>query len=340
MLLKAHVSCKTCSVINFKEMKKLAPLLTLFTVLVIVTTASSSQPQVVYAQECGRYETDICCSTGPNKCPVGLVCSEDLDPSDPREGLSPPKCVKPDQSCNKLGDVCCQNLNDRYCEGGLRCSAKSLTCVESCNEVNDDCCYKAAGAYCEQNIYQNLTCDTSDNKCRVIKRCETDTEGTCMSATECFNERGTNLGTYDCITPSDSSRVCCYIPSPEEPPPPPEGSYDTSGPGQAGEVIEGLFCDKDNTEINTAIGCIPINDTNRLVGFFLRFTIGIGGGIAFLLILYSGVQIVTSGGDPEKVKGAKQLLTAAVSGLLMLVFSVVILEIIGVDILKLPGFGP
>src|SRR5258708_17307794 len=48
----------------------------------------------------------------------------------------------------------------------------------------------------------------------------------------------------------------------------------------------------DGKSVNTAIGCIPINDQNALVGFLLRWGIGIGGGIAFLLILVAGFQIM------------------------------------------------
>ena len=93
------------------------------------------------------------------------------------------------------------------------------------------------------------------------------------------------------------------------------------------------------TEINTAIGCIPFGDTNAFVGFILRWAIGVGGGIAFLLILMATFQIMSSSGDPERLKGGQELLTSAIAGLIMLIFSVFILKVIGVDILKLPGFG-
>lgn len=96
---------------------------------------------------------------------------------------------------------------------------------------------------------------------------------------------------------------------------------------------------KDNTGINTAIGCIPFNDTNAFVGFILGWAIGIGGGLAFLLMVYAGFMILTSQGNPERLKAGQELLTSALAGIIMLVFSVFILKFIGVDILKLPGFG-
>jgi hypothetical protein len=100
-----------------------------------------------------------------------------------------------------------------------------------------------------------------------------------------------------------------------------------------------VFC-SDKKSINTAIGCIPIHDTNEFIGFILRWAIGIGGGIAFLLIVFAGFQIMTSAGNPERLQAGRELLTSAIAGLILLVFSVFILRIIGVDILKLPGLVP
>lgn len=90
--------------------------------------------------------------------------------------------------------------------------------------------------------------------------------------------------------------------------------------------------------INTAIGCIPVltDDPDLFLAWILTWAIGIAGGIAFLLILVAGFQIITSQGNPERMKAGQELLTAAVSGLLLLIFSIFILNFIGVDILGLP----
>ena len=95
----------------------------------------------------------------------------------------------------------------------------------------------------------------------------------------------------------------------------------------------------DGKGINTAIGCIPIEDTNAFIGFILRWAIGIGGGIAFLLILYAGFMIMSSSGNPDRLKAGQELMTSAIAGLIMLIFSVFILRVIGVDILGLPIGG-
>jgi len=91
--------------------------------------------------------------------------------------------------------------------------------------------------------------------------------------------------------------------------------------------------------INTAIGCIPVDSQSGFIGFVLRWAIGIGGGIAFLLIVIAGFIVLTSGGNPQRLQAGKELLTSALSGLLLLIFSIFLLRLIGVDILKIPGFG-
>lgn len=90
--------------------------------------------------------------------------------------------------------------------------------------------------------------------------------------------------------------------------------------------------------INTAIGCIPVSDSTIFTAFLLRWALGIGGGVALLLMSYAGIMISTSAGDPQKLQAGKELLTAAIAGLILLLFSVFVLELIGVRIFNLPGF--
>ncbi len=90
--------------------------------------------------------------------------------------------------------------------------------------------------------------------------------------------------------------------------------------------------------IDTAIGCVPI-DQQGFVVFILKWAIGIAGGIAFILIVIASFQIITSQGDPKKLQAGKELLSSAIMGLLLLIFSVFILRIIGVNILQIPGLS-
>lgn len=90
--------------------------------------------------------------------------------------------------------------------------------------------------------------------------------------------------------------------------------------------------------VSTAIGCVPIGDQVTFVAWMIGWAIGIAGGIAMLLIVIAGFNIMTAAGDPQKLNGGRELLTAAVSGLILIVFSVFLLNLIGYDILHLPGF--
>jgi hypothetical protein len=102
-----------------------------------------------------------------------------------------------------------------------------------------------------------------------------------------------------------------------------------------------LWCDSEKTKLNTAIGCIPVLTGNKedFLAFILKWAVGIGSGIAFLLSIYGGFMIMTSSGNPEKIQAGRELLTSAVSGLILLILSIFILKVIGVDILGIPGFG-
>ena len=106
------------------------------------------------------------------------------------------------------------------------------------------------------------------------------------------------------------------------------------------ESTPAYFCDSGdpNSGIETAIGCVPYVNINEFTGYMLAWFIGIAGGTAFIMMIYGGFLIITSAGNPERVGSGKVILTSAISGLLFLVFSVFILRVIGLDILKIPGF--
>lgn len=103
---------------------------------------------------------------------------------------------------------------------------------------------------------------------------------------------------------------------------------------------DNVICEQNG--INTAIGCVPVlnNDSGTsFSGFVLKWAIGVGGGVAFFLIVYAGFMIMTSQGNPERLKAGQELLTSAISGVILLVLCVFILNVIGVNILKIPGFS-
>lgn len=100
-----------------------------------------------------------------------------------------------------------------------------------------------------------------------------------------------------------------------------------------------LFQDQSFTPgLYTAVGCID-SSTDGIITRLVRIGIGISGAIALLMILAGAFMLSTSQGDPKRMGEAKELVSSAVMGLLFIIFSVTILQFIGVTILHIPGFG-
>jgi len=55
-----------------------------------------------------------------------------------------------------------------------------------------------------------------------------------------------------------------------------------------------------------------------MIGKIIRMVLTLLGVIVLVIVVYSGFQWMTAGGDPEKVKTAKQWLTNAVIGLALI----------------------
>ncbi|MEM4259583.1 MAG: hypothetical protein QXS38_02390 [Candidatus Pacearchaeota archaeon] len=92
------------------------------------------------------------------------------------------------------------------------------------------------------------------------------------------------------------------------------------------------------SKVRTAIGDIDTTPTGFVKSVF-GLVLGLAGGLALLLIIYSGYMLIESRGNPEKIEAAREQLISAIIGLLFIIFSLVAVQIIGVDILNLPGFG-
>lgn len=89
----------------------------------------------------------------------------------------------------------------------------------------------------------------------------------------------------------------------------------------------------------TALGCIPADTLNNFVGWFLGKLIFVASGIAFLLMAFGALKIITSAGSPESIQAGKELITSSLAGLVFIILSLFLLKLIGVDILQIPGFG-
>ncbi len=90
--------------------------------------------------------------------------------------------------------------------------------------------------------------------------------------------------------------------------------------------------------VATDFGCWPGNP----IGFVQEFySVGLAfvAGIAILALIAGGYTIMTSQGNPERVNVGKSWIFYAIVGLLLAIFGYVFIEVVVVDVLKVPGFS-
>jgi len=187
-------------------------------------------------------------------------------------------------------------------------------------------------AYCETAFGQGSTCsevcDLSPIGTQQGRKCTTIAPP--PPPGECSCTYSVTIGECTGYTGCPSGQECQCPMYPNKPP------SERCGPGTCVEItlpslppVPVVSC------IPTAIGCIDFRSPNEFVNNILRLAIGLAGGIAMLLIIFGGIQILTSAGNPEKIQAGKELITSAIAGLTLIVFSVFILRIIGVEILDI-----
>lgn len=106
-------------------------------------------------------------------------------------------------------------------------------------------------------------------------------------------------------------------------------------------VSRSIFC-ADGKSIDTAIGCIKVTGPDagsNLIKIILQLSLGVGGGIALALILSGIFTITTSAGNPDKLKSGGEIITSAVIGLIFIILSVFLVNLIGINILGIPGLA-
>lgn len=87
----------------------------------------------------------------------------------------------------------------------------------------------------------------------------------------------------------------------------------------------------------TVFGCVDASE-GGFVQNLLQIILGIAGGVSFLALLYGGAILLGSKGNSEQIQQGKSILIGAVSGLILVLFSIFILQFLGITIFNLPGF--
>lgn len=164
--------------------------------------------------------------------------------------------------------------------------------------------------YCDQNVYPDTEKILKEDICYCAIK-GSDPEGAAAAVKVDICKTGGSCSTgLGLICDLDSGKPIAL--KPNQPPPP-------------------------NSGVLTAIGCIP-SEPRALIQGVLRYGTLAAGGIAFILMILASLQMITAEGNPEHLKEGRDKFYSAIIGLLLIIFSVLLMQVIGVDILDLPGF--
>ena len=216
------------------------------------------------------------------------------------------------QTANASTNNCVATINRA---GVYNCGANLTICPPSPNPC-EDVPLLGSPATCQATTY---TCPDSPGS-GGTPRCD------CSSDTDCTGGQTCDEGTSakcERVKATDPTGLCKSS----------DGSGDggDGGGNAGGEPIDLTV----PGSISTPLGDIPL-DPALFAQWFLNFGTGLGMLITVLFIIIGGFGVATSGGNPENLEKAKGQITAAITGLLFILLTAIILRtiggIIGIDI--------
>lgn len=77
---------------------------------------------------------------------------------------------------------------------------------------------------------------------------------------------------------------------------------------------------------------------NALVAWFYYFIVSIAGIAAFFMLVWGGFEWLSSAGSPAKIAEARDKISSALIGLLLILASYLILQVINPELVILKGF--
>lgn len=99
--------------------------------------------------------------------------------------------------------------------------------------------------------------------------------------------------------------------------------------GVDGEPTQPLnYCPEGKIKIVEGIA-LPCDSTESLAGLILQISIWIAASIATILVIGGGYVVMTSAGDPGRLKRGREIITNALIGLVLITTSGFILRFMG-----------
>ncbi len=227
---------------------------------------------------------------------------------------TPPACAADTKAgvCKGSSQASC----DCECDEGYE--VESENCIWGWMGCGGTCtCKKIEPAYtCREEC---LAAGGDTSECLNLAPCPTESEKIQSCVERCI-AAGNDKNECNKTCSSDSNAY-----------PPPPTTEDGETKFNLWELIER------KEEIDLGFMTIP-TDPKKLAGSVLELGIGLGVLLAVLFIIIGGIGVTTSAGDPKNLAKAKRQITAAVAGLLFLLCSALILNIIGGEIIGIDFF--
>jgi len=225
------------------------------------------------------------------------------------------------QPCTDAG---CQEFNCRENDGVYRC----LPPISSDGKCGDD-----SGLTDNDRCLYSQLCDPANSECKVyscglVANLDKDKFKKTILQTWTLE-----IEKYDTICSPQSDKPKPEEPDPSPPPPPCSKGFDKEGNLTTDEK-QIKIC----TSVTTGLGIDIGTDPSGLIKSIFGIILSLSGGLALLLIIYSGYQLIAARGKPEALEAARDQLIAAIIGLVFIIFSFVILQVIGFNILRIPDF--
>lgn len=130
-----------------------------------------------------------------------------------------------------------------------------------------------------------------------------------------------------CLLPGDSPTYVCI-------PDDVKGGCDPTTDSKCPSA-KGVEC---SGGVVTALGCVK-TEPAQIISSTVGISVGAGGAISLLVMIYGAFQMLTSGGSSDRLKEGRERFLAAAIGLTFITLAIFLLQIVGVDILNLPGFS-
>jgi len=201
------------------------------------------------------------------------------------------ECIYVDQHCETTTHRCVtatERWGGEPCSSNAECSSGECRSGTCTCRNNDDCPEARFGT----QICQAGACvRTAAQRCTQNADCAT---GICL----------TERGTCGCRTDADCTG---------------------GGTCQDGECIIATTTFTTLEDVSK-LKKISAANVPQLVGSILKTTLGLTGSIALLFFVYAGILWLTSGGNPDKIKKAQQIMVWAVIGLFVIFASYVIVD--------------